>query len=56
MDHLNIEHAIELYNSIKNKDLDVTTDLGQLYFAIIMLGDEVARLEATYEYGPGYQK
>ena len=45
MDHLNLEHAYELYHSIKDKDLNITTDLGQLYFAIAMLGDELIRLQ-----------
>ena len=30
----NLDHAIEIYKSIKEKRKDVTDDLGQLYFAI----------------------
>ena len=45
MKQANLDHAIEIYKSIKNKDKDVTDDLGQLYFAINLLGDEVVRLQ-----------
>lgn len=44
MKNINLDHAIEIYKSIKDKH-DVTNDLGQLYFAIAMLGDEVTRLQ-----------
>lgn len=46
MEYLNLPHAIDLYKSIKDKDPNVTKDIGQLYFAIVMLGDEMARLQS----------
>jgi hypothetical protein len=45
MDNINLDHAIQLYRAIKNKKHGVTSDLGQLYFAIQMLGDEMVRLQ-----------
>ena len=42
---INLDHAIEIYKSIKEKHKDATTDLGQLYFAINLLGDELIRLQ-----------
>lgn len=35
---------MDIYKSIKSKG-EVTNDLGQLYFAIALLGDEVVRLQ-----------
>ena len=45
MKSINLDHAIETYKSIKEKRKDATADLGQLYFAINLLGDELVRLQ-----------
>ncbi len=45
MRNINLDHAIEVYKAIKEKRKDVTNDLGQLYFAIHLLGDELVRLQ-----------
>jgi hypothetical protein len=45
MDALNFDHAMSIYKDIKKGKKTVTTDFGQLYFAIALLGDEVIRLQ-----------
>ena len=44
MNIINFDHALDIYKSIKAKG-EVTNDLGQLYFTIALLGDEVVRLQ-----------
>lgn len=44
MNIINFDHAMDIYKSVKSKG-EVTNDLGQLYFAIALLGDEVIRLQ-----------
>jgi hypothetical protein len=38
----NINHALEIYKALKNKE-DVTKDISELYFAIVVLGDRVVK-------------
>jgi hypothetical protein len=38
----NLEHAMEIYESIKNGD-EVTKDIAQLYFAILVLGNKLSK-------------
>lgn len=45
MNNINLEHAKSIYDDIVNGDPNVTKDLGQLYFAIKMLGDELVKKE-----------
>lgn len=44
MDEINYDHAMSIYKDVKGGK-KVTTDYGQLYFAIAILGDEVHRLQ-----------
>jgi len=44
MNIINFDHAMDIYKSVKSKG-EVTNDLGQLYFVIALLGDEVVRLQ-----------
>jgi hypothetical protein len=45
MKKMNLDHALSIYKDIKENDVGLTNDLGQLYFAIMLLGEEVIRLQ-----------
>jgi hypothetical protein len=45
--NINLEHAQEIYQDVVDGNPEITKDIGQLYFAIKLLGDELKHTKET---------